>query len=73
MLVTKMANGQVEKIRRFWLGQDAKVCARIMGQRINDVRPYKIVRHLNKPATLAIKAGIVDQLIDAFGGDIEKL
>lgn len=73
LIVSRMVDGQVEKIRHFWLGQDAKVCARVMGQRINDVRPYKIVRHLNKPATLAIKAGVVNQLIDAYGGDIERL
>jgi len=73
LIISQVAAGQIQKVRRFWLGQDAKVCARIMGQRISDVRPYRIVRHINKPATLAIKANIVNQVIDAYGGDSERL
>ena len=53
LLVIKMVDGQVENIRRFWLGQDAKVCARIIGTDMKSlanhlVRKYKTRNFENK-------------------------
>lgn len=44
--ITKMIDGKIENARRFWLGQDAKVCSRIIGTDIKSlsnhlVRKYK--------------------------------
>ena len=53
IIITKMINGQVENVKRFWLGQDAKVCSRIIGTDIKSlanhlVRKYKTKHFDNK-------------------------
>ena len=43
--ITKVINGQVENARRFWLGQDAKVCSRIIGTDIKSLSNHLVKKN----------------------------
>ena len=45
IFITKMINGKVENVRRFWLGQDAKVCGRIIGTDIQSLANYLVRKY----------------------------
>ena len=45
VIIKKMVNGQVENVRRFWLGQDAKVCSRIIGTDMKSLANYLVKKY----------------------------
>jgi hypothetical protein len=45
IVITKTINGQVENIRRFWVGQDAKVCSRIIGTDMKSLAIYLVKKY----------------------------
>ena len=68
IIITKMIDGQVENIRRFWLGQDAKVCGRIIGTDIKSLSNYLVKKYRTKDfSNKRLNRGLAKMILKSCG------
>jgi hypothetical protein len=68
VIITKMINGQVENVRRFWIGQDAKVCSRIIGTDIKSLANHLVKKYRTRNfENQRLNQGLAKMILKACG------